>query len=203
MRFLIFLAVLVSVTAVLATVWRGAFDWQAALVGFDVAAAIFLLSGIPLLDDKVTDIRQHAEENDANRVGLLGITVVLTLAILGAVGSIIKMSHKIATWEIGVVVATLALAWVFANVMFALHYAHLYYLREGRDEHGGLQIPGTEHPEYWDFLYFSLTLGMTFQTSDVTICGPQMRRIVLAQCVAAFLFNMGILAFTVNALGGM
>jgi uncharacterized membrane protein len=29
-----------------------------------------------------------------------------------------------------------------------------------------------------------------------------MRRTVLFQCLAAFLFNLGILAFTINVLGG-
>ena len=64
-------------------------------------------------------------------------------------------------------------------------------------------MPGTQHPNYWDFLYFSFTLGMTFQTSDIAISGTHLRRVVLGHSMIAFLFNMGILAFTVNALGGL
>ena len=44
---------------------------------------------------------------------------------------------------------------------------------------------------------------MTFQTSDVAITAGHIRRVVLGQSLAAFLFNMGILAFTINALGGL
>ncbi|MGV2068458.1 MULTISPECIES: DUF1345 domain-containing protein [unclassified Agrobacterium] len=44
---------------------------------------------------------------------------------------------------------------------------------------------------------------MTFQTSDITITGWHMRKVVLFQCMAAFIFNMGVLAFTINALGSL
>jgi uncharacterized membrane protein len=54
---------------------------------------------------------------------------------------------------------------------------------------------------YWDFVYFAFTLGMTFQTSDVTITSERIRRIVTIHCLAAFFFNIGVLAFTINVLG--
>ena len=38
---------------------------------------------------------------------------------------------------------------------------------------------------------------------DVTINGAHMRRVVLAQTVAAFFFNMGVLAFAINTLGSL
>ena len=54
-----------------------------------------------------------------------------------------------------------------------------------------------------DFVYFSFTLGMTFQTSDIAITGAHIRKVVLGHTAAAFLFNMGVLAFVVNALGAL
>jgi uncharacterized membrane protein len=42
---------------------------------------------------------------------------------------------------------------------------------------------------------------MTFQTSDVTITGEHIRRVVTLHCLAAFFFNIGVLAFTINVLG--
>ncbi len=53
-------------------------------------------------------------------------------------------------------------------------------------------------PGYWDFLYVSFTIAVAAQTADVGIASPQMRRIVLAQSLLAFLFNTSILAFSVN-----
>ena len=175
---------------------------SALLIGFDIAAFVFLGSLAPLLKADPEQMRRTAESNDANRAGLLAITVLLSLVILFAVGTLIASPAKLGRCDIVLIIATLALAWLFANMVFTLHYAHLYYLQVRGHDQGGIEVPGIKEPDYWDFLYFSFTLGMTFQTSDVTISGAHMRRVVLGHCMAAFVFNMGILAFTVNAIGG-
>jgi len=172
------------------------------LIGFDVAAFVFLCTVMPLFRADPDRMRRRAEYNDANRAGLLAITVLLSLVILFAVGTLIASPGKLDRDDVILIITTLALAWLFANIVFTLHYAHLYYLqKDGRDQRG-IEVPGVHEPGYWDFLYFAFTLGMTFQTSDVTISGAHMRRVVLGHCMAAFIFNMGILAFTVNAIGG-
>lgn len=43
---------------------------------------------------------------------------------------------------------------------------------------------------------------MTFQTSDVQITSPAVRKVALLHSFAAFVFNLGVIAFTINALGG-
>lgn len=173
------------------------------LIGFDVGALVFFAAVLPLLNDDTQTMRATATTNDANRPALLAITVLISTVILFAVGTLIAGKETL-RWEgLALIVATLALTWVFANTVFALHYAHLYFSQDGGADRAGLEVPHTKAPDYWDFLYFSFTLGMTFQTSDVTISGRHMRRVALGQSMAAFLFNMGILAFTVNALGGL
>jgi uncharacterized membrane protein len=98
------------------------------------------------------------------------------------------------------VITTLVLAWLFTNTIYAIHYAHLAYIQPDAGD-CGLEFPGTRQPVYWDFVYFAFTLGMTFQTSDVTITDPRIRRVVTVHCFAAFVFNIGVLAFTINVLG--
>lgn len=200
MRFLLFGAVLLVAGA--GTVLLGHDPRTALLIGFDVAALVFLIAEVPLLRSTAAQMRRRSEENDANRAGLLAITVLLSLVVLFAVGTLIASAGPLGRGEIALIVATLILAWLFANTVFTLHYAHLYYLQARGRDRAGIEVPGADEPGYWDFLYFSFTLGMTFQTSDVTISGAHMRRVVLGHCMAAFIFNMGILAFTVNALGG-
>lgn len=199
-RFLIFPVVLVATaTAALAA---GIDPRAAFLAGFDTAAFVFLCTVMPLFSADAERMRRRAEDNDANRIGLLAITVLLSLVILFAVGTLIASPDHLSRADVVLIVATLVFAWLFANMVFTLHYAHLYYLqKDGRDQRG-IEVPGVHEPGYWDFLYFAFTLGMTFQTSDVTISGAHMRRVVLGHCMAAFIFNMGILAFTVNAIGG-
>ncbi len=199
-RFLIFAVALVAAGGAASTF--GCDPRSALLIGFDLAAFVFLCSLAPLLKADPDQMRRTAEQNDANRAGLLAITVLLSLVILFAVGTLIASPARLDRGDIVLIVTTLALAWLFANMVFTLHYAHLYYLQVRGKDQGGIEVPGVKEPDYWDVLYFSFTLGMTFQTSDVTISGPHMRRVVLGHCMAAFVFNMGILAFTVNAIGG-
>lgn len=176
--------------------------WQRGpMMAFDVATIVFLLS-IPSLLGKgsVEEMRATARATDANRAELLAFTVIASLAVLVAVAA--EVGRPGASDKV-LVLATLALAWSFANIVFAMHYAHLYYMpgAGGRDA-GGLDFPGDEAPDYADFLYFAVTLGMTFQTSDVAVTSREMRRVVTGQSVAAFVFNLGVVAFTINVLGG-
>ena len=53
-----------------------------------------------------------------------------------------------------------------------------------------------------DFAYFAFTLGMTFQTSDVSVTARPLRRVVLLHCFGAFIFNIGVIAFAINGLAG-
>jgi len=200
-RFLIFAAVLAAVSA--AAYGAGGDARTALLVGFDAGAFVFLASIVPLLSSDADRMRQRSRDNDANRAGLLAISALLSLVILFTVGALIADPGSVGRRDVILIVATLALAWLFANMVFTLHYAHLFYLQAKGHDLGGLEVPGTKEPDYWDFLYFAFTLGMTFQTSDVSVTGAHMRRVALGHCLAAFLFNMGILAFTVNALGGL
>lgn len=198
-RFLLFGATLLAGFAV-ALQWL---DWRhAVLAAFSPAAALFLASIVPLLGQDADRMRANAARNDANRAVLLLLTVLLALVVLVAVASVLAERGRPSAAAIALIVTTLALAWTFANTAFALHYAHLHYLPGKGGDRGGLEFPGTKEPDYPDFFYFSFTLGMTFQTSDVTIATRHMRQVALLQSVAAFVFNIGILAFTINALGG-
>jgi uncharacterized membrane protein len=180
-----------------------AWGWsRGVMAGFDAAAIVFLLSCLPLLGQETESMRLAARRNDANRASLLAITVAVSLVILFAVASELGQKRDPEPTAVALIIVTLVLAWLFANTMFALHYAHIFYVAgaDGKDG-GGLDVPGTAEPDYWDFVYFAFTLGMTFQTSDVEMRDGRFRRVALAHSLAAFLFNIGVLAFTVNVLG--
>jgi uncharacterized membrane protein len=107
--------------------------------------------------------------------------------------------------HIGLVAATLLLSWLVTQVVFALRYAHEYYSITGVRAlvDGGLEFPGSEPPDYWDFLYFSIVLGMTFQVSDVQITSRKLRRLATVHGFIGFLFNTVIIALTVNIASGL
>jgi uncharacterized membrane protein len=176
---------------------------EAVMAGFDIAAAAFLVTVIPLLGADIATMRRLAERNDVNRQLMLLITGVVAIVILVAVGVAVSARGGPRAPVIALLLATLMLAWLFTNMVYAMHYAHIFYLRgSGGGDSGGIDFPATEEPRYWDFIYFAFTLGMTFQTSDVAIQTQLVRRIATFHCFAAFIFNLGIIAFTINVLGG-
>ena len=199
-RFLLFLALLVAGWAA----GIAALDLaEGVMAGFDLAALVFLLSCVPLLDDAPAEMRAAAVRNDANRAVLLAITGAVIVVLMVAVASELAKRQAPGVLGVSLIIATLVIAWLFSNLIYALHYAHLFYSDgAGGKDCGGLDVPGTEEPTYWDFAYFAFTLGMTFQTSDVEIRSGAMRRVAIFHCFAAFVFNIGVLAFTINVLGG-
>jgi uncharacterized membrane protein len=92
---------------------------------------------------------------------------------------------------------TILLSWTFTHTIFALHYAHEFYTEDG-GRGGGLVFPGSDAPDYWDFVYFSFVIGMTSQVSDVAVSCQPIRRTVAAHGVLSFVFNAALLALTVN-----
>ncbi len=187
-------------------------DWRDCLaVGFDAAAAVALASLVPLLGAvNVAEMRRRAAANDANRMLVLLLTSVLTAVVMAAITGELAGARAGHAVPIIKLVATLLLIWLFANTTYALHYAHAFYASSGtdgdgdgqKDDAGGLEFPGTAQPGFADFAYFAFTLGMTFQTSDVAVTRTAIRRVALLHCFAAFVFNIGVIAFTINALGG-
>ena len=200
LRFMMFIALLIIGAVVGVTLWHPV---KGTLGGFDIAALAFLISSYPLLDDKAGQMRDRAQKNDANKAALLALTVTVTTVVLIAVGTVIAQAQALSRIDVVLIMVTLALAWLFGNVVYAVHYAHLYYSKsdQGRGDAGGIAFPGTKEPAYWDFVYFSFTLGMTFQTSDCAVRSPNIRKVMIGHCLAAFVFNLGVLAFTINALG--
>ena len=195
-------ALVAAVAVPFAIAWHG---WsEGAMIGFDMAAFIFLAICMPLLGDVGAEaMRDAARRNDANRAGLLALAAIVTVAVLAAVAAELGAPGRLPASDVTLIVGTLVLAWLFANSVFALHYAHLYYLpRAGGGDGGGLDVPETKEPDYWDFVYFAFTLGMTFQTSDVQITSRALRKAATLHSLLAFVFNQGVVAFTVNVLGG-
>ncbi|MFM5924075.1 MAG: DUF1345 domain-containing protein [Novosphingobium sp.] len=204
LRFLVFASLMIGVTGVWHAIRAGTWG-DSLVVGFDFAALIFALSLLPLANDHcAADLRRHAEENDANRGWVLVITGFTALTILAAIVSELPAARQGDFGAIVKLVGTLALSWVFTNLVFMLHYAHLHYSRGPvhDSDHGGFEFPGTPDPDYWDFLYFSFTAGMSFAASDVNVTHGRVRRVLVAQCLLSFVFNIGVLAFAINVLAG-
>lgn len=203
-RFLLFL-VLMPAAFFGYRAWGNPTLADALAMSFDLAAIFFLLSLAPLFAGHTAGkMREHAQANDANRVLVLLFTSLLTIAVMAAIGGEMPDAQKGSPLALAKLIVTLTLIWTFANAIYALHYAHAFYSRASHDggDTGGLEFPGTPHPGYLDFTYFSFNIAMAFSTSDVNVTLAPFRRVVMLQSFVAFLFNIGVIAFTINTLGG-
>ena len=175
---------------------------NALLLAFDLAAAVFLGILAWLFNHSSPEhMRHHAQTLDTGRWGVLWSAIVLSVVVLVALGNELHAAREGGVMPLVVGVVSVVLSWLFLNSMFAIHYAHGYYGNYG-DQHAGLEFPATPKPDYWDFAYFSIVVGMTFQVSDVQITSNYLRRVVLMHSVIAFFFNVFIIAITVNIVAG-
>jgi len=198
-RFLLFLAIL-AIGAFVGARW---FGLERGLLGaFDLAALVFLISHAQLFRLNTADLRRAAAENDANRVMLLAVSLLLTIIILAAITAQLANPDALDVVDKMLIAVTLVLVWTFGNAVYTLHYAHLFYSADdGGKDRAGLKFPGTATPDMADFAYFAYTLGVAVQTSDVAITSPHIRRIATVHCIAGFFFNLGVLALTINVIG--
>jgi uncharacterized membrane protein len=170
------------------------------LIGWDVGVALYLLAAYQLIATGTErTMRRWAALEDEGRFGVLFLTVGAALASLGAIVILLTSTHggQRSPHELVLAAVTILLSWAFIHTIFGLHYAHEYYGERG-GQSGGLNFPGDEMPDYWDFVYFSFVIGMTSQVSDVTISSRSIRRTVAAHGIVAFLFNAALLALMVN-----
>ncbi|MEI9995274.1 MAG: DUF1345 domain-containing protein [Rhizomicrobium sp.] len=93
------------------------------------------------------------------------------------------------------------LGWLVIQLNETLHYSNLFYAKPGRGQkrQPPLEFPGTEDPGVAEFLYFSMVIGMTAQTSDVGVKSAAMRNAVTLHGFVSFFFNTVLIALAVNA----
>jgi len=178
------------------------------LAGWDAGAAVLLVVvwAIVLTADP-RETRRRAAASDPGRRAVW-VVVVLASAI-GLFAGAVVMRHA-GTIDparrhllIGLCLLAVMTAWVLTHSVFTLRYAHLYYRSDDqKDGEGGLDFLGKGPPSDLDFAYFSFTIGMCFQVSDVGVSSPQMRRAVLSHALLSFVYNTAILALSLNLLVG-
>jgi uncharacterized membrane protein len=179
-------------------------DWRLAtrlLVSWDGFVALYLALAFQMMSgSEVHQMRRRSRMQDEGQITILILTATAALASLAAIFALLSTSGGNTRTVADLLLATLTivLSWGFTHTMFALHYAHEYY-DENDGRGGGMEFPGEEpEPDYWDFMYFSFTIGMCAQVSDVTISCKPIRRTAFGHSVISFIFNAALLALTVN-----
>ena len=171
------------------------------LIGWDLGVLVYLAAAAVVMTQcsSVAQMKANAEAQDEGAFAILILTVAAGMASLIAIFAELAAIER-ADPHYGIYVAfaigTVVLSWTFIHTIFALHYAHEFY---GTGEHkNGLRFPGGGQPDYWDFIYFSFVIGMTFQVSDVAVMHKLVRRTVVAHGAVSFFFTTAVVAMAVN-----
>jgi len=183
---------------------RALFAWDAA-VGWFCASMLYIMAKS---DD--CDMRIRARVQDEGQHFILGLVLVAAAISIGAIAkelSLAKTDHDLVkALRIALAFVTVMLSWFLVQLVFALHYAHEYYAPAEANHHAiarGLEFPDDDTPDYWDFLYFAVVLGVASQTADVSFRTKSLRRTGTVHGVIAFTFNTVVLALTINLLAGL
>ena len=172
------------------------------LIGWNVMTWSYLASvGWLMVRIDHEQVRAIAQQEDRTAPAVLAIMSTAAVASIAAIVLELSSARSLALRErvfhYLLTGATVAGSWCLVGVLFTFHYAVIYY--KSPAERRALGFPDREaHPDYWDFLYFSFTIAVAAQTSDVTVLSRRMRKAVLAQSLLSFFFNAAILGLSIN-----
>lgn len=177
------------------------------LVSYDLAIFTYLAGlAVRMSHADGEKTRELAEKKDASHVLIVTLAAILSGCSLAGVG---LMLHRSTNWtplmaniHLGLSLLAVLQSWTLLHAMFGVHYASLYY---DRDEEGGvppwgkgLEFPDDDLPDFWDFMYYSFTIAVCYQVSDVTIRNRHLRRVTLAHVLLSFLNVTLILGLVVE-----
>ena len=178
------------------------------LLGWNAGAICYLvLAGVMMARSGPEQMRRRALHQDEGRWMILGLVIVAAVAVVFAIGSQLAVVRDLQgasrTGHAALAALTMICSWLFTQLMFALHYAHDFYMARMRCEPDPLSFPGTANPVYLDFLYFACVIGTSGQTADISFSGSASRGTGLVHCVFSFFFNATFLAMAINMAAGL
>jgi uncharacterized membrane protein len=177
-------------------------EWQVAvLAGWDATSAVFVLS--VYLSTRGADSARTSElarkEDDSRVVSeaiLVGASIISLVAAVFALLAARGAQRDLKTGITAIVVVSVLFSWTAVHTIFMLRYARLYYA-----EDGGIDFHTDEAPDFGDFLYIALTIGMTFQVSDTDLTSRAIRRTALRHALLSYMFGVAVFATTINIVG--
>lgn len=175
------------------------------LIGWNVAVWSYLvLMGWLLMRASPARVRTIAEREDPSAVvvlALLTVTAIASLAAIVAELAVVK-AEPFGERPVHYAFTGSTLLGILADAAHALHDSlRARFVYRAAADARPLRFPDdpTGDPDYWDFLYFSFTIAVAAQKSDVIVTSSSMRKAVLAQSVLGF---FAITGMSVNVATG-
>ena len=145
----------------------------------------------------------HARAEDVSRRVADLIVVSASVCSLVPVGlTILSAGRHHGTDKVLLILlatSVVALSWALVHTIHALRYGHLHYATPT----GGIDFNASGEPDYRDFAYLALTIGMTYQVSDTNLTTKAVRRTATRHALLAFLFGSVIVALLINTVASL
>ncbi len=180
---------------------------QRPLLAWDVGMwAYLVMIWIRMVRATPEEVQRVAEREDEGASAVLAIITAAAVASLVAIVVELSSAKGLGTGQasinFGLTGATMVGAWLLIPTVFTLEYARYYH--QAGEGAASLKFPNGDEPlDYWDFMYFSFTIAVASQTSDVSVCSRRARRTALAQSILSFFFNAAVLGLSVNIAAGL
>jgi uncharacterized membrane protein len=193
-----------GIVATVAAAAAGA-HWQVALsIGWCALAGVILVWVWATIGSKDANATaEHARSEDFSRATADLVLLGASVASLGAVAMTLVLAGQAHDGRKAALVAltifTVALAWGLVHTVYTLRYGDLYY----GDPVGGIDFNEDDKPDYRDFAYLAITIGMTFQVSDTNLQTKPIRHSAIRHALLSYVFGTVIVAITINIVGSL
>jgi uncharacterized membrane protein len=189
----------------------GSISWHTrAVASWDLGALAYLgLAWVLMARTDARIARDHALGQDQSGYAIFLFVVGAACASIIAIGFVAATIRDLPlgarAWHLALTITALVSSWLLIQTVFAFHYAHRYYAHPQDDPaaKAPLRFPGGREPDYLDFAYYSFVVGMTSQVSDVEVASRSMRRLTMIHGVLAFIFNIAVLALSINIIASV
>src|SRR5205823_1733349 len=118
------------------------------------------------------ELERTATDLDSNAIAILILSGLAAAASFVAVAfELVGMQavpQQVRGLHLALALSTVVCSWFFVQTMFAIHYTHAFYGAD-RQERPCLDFGGPDDPDFWDFVYFTISIGATSQTSDTAV----------------------------------
>lgn len=179
--------------------------WQAAIsIGWCALALVILVWVWATIGPKDSEATaKHARSEDFSHATADLVVLGASVASLVAVGMTLVLAGQAHDGRkaalITLTIVTVALAWLMVHTVFTVRYGDLYY----GDPVGGIDFNEDDKPDYRDFAYLALTIGMTFQVSDTDLQAKPIRRNAIRHALLSYAFGAVIVAITINIVASL
>ncbi len=177
------------------------------MLGWVATCAVKVAFALAVLGVAPKRAREIALRDDDTRAVAAALITAAVIGSFVAIGFALKdaqTAHGAARiWDTALGVLTVFASWLVVQSEFLRRYASRFYL-----DGGGVLFPegsagALADPDFRDFAYLALTVGMTFQVSDTNLNTRSTRRLATAHGLISYLFGVVIIAVMINAVASI